>query len=144
VAVDETRDLRLVELLGALSLATDLGTGQPSMTGVRSAVLAAAVAGQLDLPGASAGEVLQVGLLRFLGCTADSAETARLAGGDDLAFRAAMAPATMGARPEMARRLMGAVGPDRPLHQRAAVIVGALLVRSAWRAMRTRTGDRAP
>jgi len=26
----------------------------------------------------------------------------------------------------------------------AAVIVGALLVRSAWRAMRTRTGDRAP
>jgi hypothetical protein len=39
--------LRLVELLGAISLATDLGTGQPHFHGVRTSVLAVALGREL-------------------------------------------------------------------------------------------------
>ena len=106
--------LRLVELLGAISLATDLGTGQPPFHGVRTSVLAVAVTRELGLDDAAVAEVQQVALLQFVGCAADTWQTARMTGGDDLAFLAAMAPAAMGAKAEMARSLVGAVGAGRP------------------------------
>ena len=109
--------LGLVELLGAVSLATDLGTGQPYFHGVRTSVLAVAVARELGLDDAAVAAVQQVALLRFLGCTADTSQTARMTGGNDLAFLAGMAPVAMGSKPEMARRLVGTVGaagPRRP------------------------------
>jgi HD-GYP domain-containing protein (c-di-GMP phosphodiesterase class II) len=115
-----------VELLAAVSLATDLGTGQPAFHGLRTSVLAVALGRELGLTGAGLAGVQQVALLRFLGCTADSAETARLAGGDDLAFNAAMAPVVMGGRREMGRGLVTAVGPGRPVAQRAALAARAL------------------
>ena len=79
----------LAELLGAVSLATDLGTGQPQFHGVRTSVLTVALGRELGLTGRELVEVQQVALLRFLGCTADSAETARMTGGDDIGFLAA-------------------------------------------------------
>jgi HD-GYP domain-containing protein (c-di-GMP phosphodiesterase class II)/DNA-binding CsgD family transcriptional regulator len=118
--------LRLVELLGAISLATDLGTGQPYFHGVRTSVLAVAMGRELGLDDAAVADVQQVALLRFLGCTADTSQTARMTGGDDLAFLAAMAPVAMGAKPEMARRLVATVGADRPALPRAALVAGAL------------------
>ena len=118
--------LRLVELLGAISLATDLGTGQPHFHGVRTSVLAVAVGRELGLDEAAVADVQQVALLRFLGCTADTAQTARMTGGDDLAFLAAMAPVAMGAKPEMARRLVSTVGAGQPALRRAALAAGAL------------------
>ena len=101
--------LRMVELLGAISLATDLGTGQPPFHAVRTSMLAMAVGQELGLSDAALADVQHVALLRFLGCTSDSAQTAALNGGDDIAFLSAMAPVAMGAKPEMARRLVVAV-----------------------------------
>ena len=118
--------LRLVELLGAISLATDLGTGQPYFHGVRTSVLAVAVGRELGLDDAAVADVQQVALLRFLGCTADTSQTARMTGGDDLAFLAAMAPVAMGGKPEMARRLVSTVGAGRPALPRVALAAGAL------------------
>jgi HD-GYP domain-containing protein (c-di-GMP phosphodiesterase class II) len=118
--------LRLVELLGAISLATDLGTGQPPFHGVRTSVLAVAVGRELGLDDAAVADVQQVALLRFLGCTADASQAAVMTGGDDVAFLAAMAPVVMGARPEMARRLVGAVGAGQPALRRTALVAGAL------------------
>ena len=118
--------LRLVELLGAVSSATDLGTGQPYFHAVRTSVLAVAVGRELGLGDAVVGDVQQVALLRFLGCTADASQTARMTGGDDLAFLAAMAPVAMGAKPDMARRLVGAVGAGQPALRRTALVAGAL------------------
>lgn len=120
------KSLRLVELLGAISLAADLGTGQPHLHGVRTAVLAAAIGRQLGMDDAGLAEVQQVALLRFLGCTADSSETARMAGGDDIAFLAAMAPVAMGAKPEMARSLVSAVGSGQSPLRQAALVMRAL------------------
>ena len=122
----DASEVTLLELLGVLSLATDLGTGQPQFHGLRSSVLAVGLARQLGLAPAALEEVQQVALLRFLGCTADSAETARMTGGDDLAFVAAMAPVVMGRPSEIGRRMATSVGAGRPTVRRAALVAQAL------------------
>ncbi|HVW44911.1 MAG TPA: HD domain-containing phosphohydrolase [Amycolatopsis sp.] len=109
-----------------MSLATDLGTGQPPSHGVRTSVLAVALGRQLGLDDVSVAAVQQVALLRFLGCTADTWETARMTGGDDLAFLAGMAPAVMGGKAELGRRLVRTVGAGQPPLRRAALVAGAL------------------
>lgn len=118
--------LRLVELLGAISLATDLGTGQPPFHGVRASVLAVALGRELGLDEAVLTDVQQVALLRFLGCTADTSLTAIMTGGDDIAFLASMAPVLMGAKPEMARRLVNTVGSGQRALRRAALVASAV------------------
>jgi HD-GYP domain-containing protein (c-di-GMP phosphodiesterase class II) len=119
-------ELSLVELLGAISLATDLGTGQPYSHGVRTSVLAVQLGRELGLDDDAVADVQQVALLRFLGCTADASDTAELVGGDEIAFLAAMAPVAMGSKPEMGRRLMRTVGAEEAPWRRARLVVGAL------------------
>ena len=65
-------DLRLTELVAAISLATDLGTGQPMEHALRTCRLAMTVARELGLDAGTAADVHYVALLRFLGCTADA------------------------------------------------------------------------
>src|SRR5512133_4309732 len=82
------RPVRAVELVGALSLATDLGTGQPLEHALRTAVLAVRLG---ELAGASAKELADtyyVALLHASGCTSNGHEAALLYG-DDIAHRAA-------------------------------------------------------
>lgn len=70
--------------------------------------------------------VHHVALLRFLGCTADSAETAHMAGGDDPGFNATMAPVFNGTSLEMMRALVSAVGPGQPPARRARMLISVL------------------
>lgn len=62
--------LRLAELLGALSLATDLGAGVPFEKGLRTCVVASLLADELELGAADRAAVYFASLLRSLGCTA--------------------------------------------------------------------------
>jgi HD-GYP domain-containing protein (c-di-GMP phosphodiesterase class II) len=71
---------RLGELLGALSLATDAAAGLPLETSLRNCVVATALAHRLGWP--DVGMLRRTVLLRHLGCTAFSHESARLAGDD--------------------------------------------------------------
>jgi HD-GYP domain-containing protein (c-di-GMP phosphodiesterase class II) len=80
--------IRAAELVAALSIATDLGTGQPLEHAVRSAVLAVRLG---ELAGASADELADtyyVALLHASGCTSNGHEAGQLFG-DDIAHRAA-------------------------------------------------------
>ena len=82
------KPIRAAELVGALSIATDLGTGQPLEHAVRTAVLAVRLG---ELAGASAEELADtyyVALLHASGCTSNGHEAAQLFG-DDIAHRAA-------------------------------------------------------
>jgi HD-GYP domain-containing protein (c-di-GMP phosphodiesterase class II) len=82
------RPIRAAEVVGALSLATDLGTGQPLEHALRTAVLAVRLG---ELAGASARELADtyyVALLHASGCTSNGHEAALLYG-DDIAHRAA-------------------------------------------------------
>lgn len=83
---DETGP-RLVEVVAALSLATDLGLGQAMEHGLRSCLIATRLAEWLDLEQATRDQIYWVSLLATVGCTADSYELRRLFG-DDIALRA--------------------------------------------------------
>jgi HD-GYP domain-containing protein (c-di-GMP phosphodiesterase class II) len=116
----------LTELVAAISLATDLGTGQPIEHALRTCRLSGTVAGELGLDARTVADVHYVALLRFLGCTADAPETAQLAGGDNIAFLSAMAPVVMGSAGEAVGTLVRSVGVGRPPVRRARLVAGAL------------------
>jgi len=118
--------LRVTELLASLSLATDLGTGQPLGHGLRTSLIAVATARELGCQPDQIRHVQHVSLIRFLGCTSDSNDTARMAGGNDLAFMTAFAPAHQGSKREAIRAITRSVGSGRPLPHRARLIVGAI------------------
>jgi hypothetical protein len=67
-------ELRVAELLGALSLATDLGSGVPFEKGLRTCIAAAVLADAIDLGLDDQRAAYFAALLRSLGCTATSPE----------------------------------------------------------------------
>ncbi|MFD3706803.1 HD domain-containing phosphohydrolase [Nocardia sp. NPDC058658] len=78
---------RLAELVASLSLATDLGLGQPQEHVLRQTVLAVRLAQAAGLSEADRAAAYYVSLLAWVGCVADSPEMARWFG-DDLRIRA--------------------------------------------------------
>jgi HD-GYP domain-containing protein (c-di-GMP phosphodiesterase class II)/DNA-binding CsgD family transcriptional regulator len=118
--------LRLVDLLASVSLATDLGTGQPLGHALRTCAIAVNLADALGCGPEQVRTVHQFALLRFLGCTSDAAETAAMAGGDDLALNAAMAPVVMGSSREMMGRFVRSVAPGQPRMRRLRLVARGL------------------
>lgn len=118
--------LGVVELLASLSLATDLGTGQPMGHGLSTSLLAMSLAKEMDRDPTRLRHVQQVALIRFLGCTSDAAETARMAGDDELSFMAGFAPSHMGGTGETLRAMVGNVGAGHTPLRRARLVAAAL------------------
>jgi HD-GYP domain-containing protein (c-di-GMP phosphodiesterase class II)/DNA-binding CsgD family transcriptional regulator len=82
-----TIQVRLAELLGALSLVVDLGLGQPMEHVIRQTLIAARLGESLDLSETERAAVYYTALLAWVGCGSDSHELAAWFG-DDIAFRA--------------------------------------------------------
>lgn len=118
--------LRVVELLASLSLATDLGTGQPLGHGLSTSLLSVSLAREMGCEPEQVRSVQQVALLRFLGCVADASETAQMAGGDDLSLIAAMGPVVNGSKGQVLRAVVGVVGQNQPLGKRARLLGAAI------------------
>ena len=113
-----TRPIRAAEVVGALSIATDLGTGQPLEHALRTAVLAVRLG---ELAGASAEELADtyyVALLHASGCTSNGHEAAQLFG-DDIAHRAAFFLVDPTNPAEVLEFYRSNVGPGRPPEVRA-------------------------
>lgn len=104
--------LQLAELIASLSLATDLGLGQPSEHVLRCCLLAQRIAERLGLDEESRADLYYVALLAWVGCHADSFEQASWFG-DDIAVRAATYDAEL-AGPGAAAFLLRHVGAGRP------------------------------
>jgi len=81
--------VRLAELLGALSLATDLAHQVPPETGLKDALLSVAFARHLGLPSDQLSDVYYLALLYHLGCTAAAEEQGGVSAGDDGSVRRA-------------------------------------------------------
>src|SRR5215472_9457159 len=77
---------RLAEVLVALSLTTDLGSGVPFEKGLRTSVVASRLAQALDLSLADRRAVYYAALLRSLGCTAHASVFAEMFD-DDVALQ---------------------------------------------------------
>jgi HD-GYP domain-containing protein (c-di-GMP phosphodiesterase class II) len=82
-------EIRVSEVLAALSLTTDLGTGMPFEKGLRTCVLCMAFADALGLEAVERRGVFEAALLRSIGCTAHAPENAALFE-DDTAFQHAL------------------------------------------------------
>ena len=107
---------RRAELVAALSLAIDLGLGQPMEHMLRSAVIASRIADRMGLSAEQRAVVFYTNLVAWIGCHADSHELARMFG-DDIAFRADTYAVDMTGLPFL-RMLMGHSGRGLPHAER--------------------------
>src|SRR2546423_1518317 len=74
--------IRLADVLGALSVATDLGMGQPMEHAMQSCVLAVRLGEALRLSDGELADVYWQALLRFIGCNAETTMLASIVGGE--------------------------------------------------------------
>src|ERR1700730_12729211 len=79
-------EIRLAELMAALSLATDLGMGQPLEYALSVCVLSVRLGEALGLCESELRDVYYLALLRHIGCNAETYRMADLFG-DELALR---------------------------------------------------------
>lgn len=119
--VSPTSETRLADVMAALSLATDLGMGQPLEYATRSCILSVHLGETLGLSKSELSEVYYLALLRFLGCNAGTHEQAALMG-DELALRAATLPVFAGQQSEFMEALMGHMRTmNRNSHRRISI-----------------------
>ena len=117
--------VRSGELFAALSLATDLGTGQAAEHGLRTCLIALELAELAGLDPQQLEDAYYLGLLHSIGCTADAPVTAR-AFGDDRAHKAAYTLTDAGRPAEVVSYLWHNVYPGAPAPQRLRAFMGAL------------------
>lgn len=112
-----TSGVRLNEVLIAVSMATDLGLGQPCEHMVRSARLSMRLGDRLGLDTAQLAVLYDVSLLTHVGCPVYGNEAA-LVFGDDVEFRSGTYDVDLGARDGM-RYMIGHAGRGSGLGNRA-------------------------
>jgi HD-GYP domain-containing protein (c-di-GMP phosphodiesterase class II) len=115
---------RRVEVLAGLSVAIDLGLGQPAEHMLRSAAIACRLSDRLGLAPEQRGTVYYATLVMWIGCHADSQEYARWFG-DDIAVRHEAYLVDWSGLPYL-RFLVANVAKGEPLPQRLKVL-GTLL-----------------
>jgi HD-GYP domain-containing protein (c-di-GMP phosphodiesterase class II) len=115
----------LAELLGVLSLATDLGMGQPMEHMLRQCLISLRLADRLGLSSADCEAVYYTSLLAWVGCNVDAFEQAKWFG-DELAFkRDARLIDWTGPRPAL-KYLRDHLGAGKPGLERARLAIGFL------------------
>ena len=77
----------MLELLGGLSLVTDIGTGSPLEESLKRCLVATRLARIMGCSDAEISDVLYTALLQHLGCTAYAHEVARMWGDDVVTTR---------------------------------------------------------
>jgi HD-GYP domain-containing protein (c-di-GMP phosphodiesterase class II) len=118
--------LRLAELIAALSLALDLGLGQPMEHGLRTCLLAVRLGTILGVSAENLADIYYLALIQHLGCTAYADETAAIFG-DDLAANAWLLRTDQGHPTELVRALLQHVGAGESALRRTRRILNALI-----------------
>lgn len=121
---DET-GLRLAEVIAALSLATDLGMGQPLEHALRTCLLAVRLGGGMGLSERALSELYYIALLRRIGCTSDSFELGMLFG-DDLAAHTRLFALDFGRPLDVLADMLRYAGAGQPPWDRARLMVATL------------------
>lgn len=117
--------VRLAEVLGVLSLATDVAMGQPMEHGLRTCLVAEGLAARAGFSTAEAHDVYELALLRWVGCTAHAHE---LAGwfDDEIAAHRRSATFDLAGPRDVVADLLRHAGAGRPPLDRARTLAGAL------------------
>ena len=146
MAETDRTDVRLAELVAALSLAVDLGLGQPMEHVLRQTRLALALGEAAGFSAEDRAATYYVSLLAWVGCIADSHELAAVFG-DDIAPRAASYEVDLVGLP-MFRYLIANAGAGRSVPGRIGVIAqimltGGAAIKTSMNAHCEATGDLA-
>jgi HD-GYP domain-containing protein (c-di-GMP phosphodiesterase class II) len=112
-------DVRLAELLGALSLACDVAFGFPLEKALRTCVLAVELGRRHGLSDAALRDVYYTTLLSYAGCTAFTHEVSLLSDGDDIAISNLLIFLDIGDPADMFKNLVTKAGAGRGLARRA-------------------------
>ena len=133
--VARSQRVRLAEVIGSLSLATDLATGQPLEHALRRSLLAVWLGNELGLAGSDLSDVYYVSLLGTVGCAIEGIVFARL-GPDDIALSARVTTVDPGRPLELAAFGLKNFGAgDPPLRRIRRVVSGALAGTAEFRAV---------
>ncbi|HYI15346.1 MAG TPA: HD domain-containing phosphohydrolase [Thermomicrobiales bacterium] len=124
--VGNQQRLRMAELIATLSLATDLGMGQPMEQALRTCLLSMSLGQQMGLPDDTLADTYYLALLRFVGCTADAHEQSISAGGDEITYYAGLAPVVMGEPSEILGYHLRHFAADHPPLTRMRLLGAAL------------------
>lgn len=121
--------------MAAVSLAADLGMGQPLESGLANCVVAAALATRLGFEPDLVQRTYDLALLEHIGCTAVSAEIAHIMG-DELVMRGHAATLDFADHKQMFRFMLGHVGRispplGRPVALARAMALGGRIVDGA-------------
>lgn len=117
----EEPSVQLAELVAALSLATDLGTGLPLEQALRTCLLATRFAEHIGLGERVCRDVYYVALLRSVGCVASARELAPMFS-DELAFVGEMYSLDASHLREVLPVILRHAGAGMPAVQRALVL----------------------
>ena len=121
--------VHLAELMAALSIATELGMGQPLESALCSCMVAMRLGEALNLDDDTLRDVYYQSLLRYIGCNADTYAMAALFG-DELALRGDFARVDPSRPPEVlnvAMRYLRQASAGQPPYRMASFVARGLL-----------------
>jgi HD-GYP domain-containing protein (c-di-GMP phosphodiesterase class II) len=121
----DSKGVRVAEVVATLSLATDLGMGQPDQYAIRSTIVAMRLGEALGLTDDELVDTYYLALLRYAGCTADTPIAADVFG-DERAFRRDFATVDFLNPTAIMAAMVTKLGADKPLPERLAILVHAL------------------
>jgi HD-GYP domain-containing protein (c-di-GMP phosphodiesterase class II) len=124
MAQEADEDVRVAELIAAMSLAVDIGMAQPLETGLGICLVAVELAGRLGYEPGLRQRTFRLALLQHIGCTVAAAPVAAIMG-DEMIMRAHAATLDFGDRAEMFRFLLGHVARANPPLARPAALARA-------------------
>jgi HD-GYP domain-containing protein (c-di-GMP phosphodiesterase class II) len=120
--------IRLAELMAALSLATDLGLGKPLEHELGICLSALELAARCGCTPEECSDVYYVALLLHVGCTAAAPYFASWVGGDEIHFQSGVHVLGPASAPfEDVRYLVRRLADDRPLPERARLVAKQLV-----------------
>jgi HD-GYP domain-containing protein (c-di-GMP phosphodiesterase class II) len=120
--------IRLAELMAALSLATDLGLGQPLQHELGVCLAALELADRLGCSADERADVYYIALVAHVGCTGAAPFFASWSGGDDIAFqRGAQLLGAVSESAEDLQHIGRRLAEDRPLPERLRLVARMLL-----------------
>ena len=140
-----TQNVRLAEVVGSLSLATDLATGQPLEHGLRRSLLAVWLGEEVGLDASELSDAYYVALLGTVGCAIEGTIFARF-GTDDIALSSRVVTVDPGRPLEVAVFGLKNFGAGEPPFRRikkvvSGAIAGPAEFRAVCRDVALRVGD---
>lgn len=121
-------ELRLAQLMGALSYALDITEGQPAGHCVRCCWIGMRIGRELGLPEEALGELYYTLLLKDVGCSSNAARICELYMTDDIAFKRDFKWVD-GSFPQVARFVLGHTGLGASLLDKFKILLSSLRTR---------------